>query len=125
MNLLSSIKSKQKIVKIIIFVKWNLYNQMVSSRETAIRGNMKSLDVEPLPSVSTINRILRADYYTHERMGSPPEYYKKYFIKKMGSNTFLKLESLYRLIGEAIFYMISTICKFIEFLWKKEEFILY
>lgn len=109
MNILSNIWSKEEIVEIVIFVKWKLYNQMVPSGAKAIRGNMESLDVEPLPSVSTINRILKDNYYTHRRMGTSPEdyrkdspeYNKKYLTKKRGSNTFLKLERPYRANGEA------------------------
>lgn len=128
MNILNNIRSKEEIIEITIFVRLNLYNSLAPCGAKAIREKMKSMDVEPLPSLSTINRILRENYLTHRRMGYSPEDYRKDYIhyKKSGAarNTFLKLERAYRANGEAIFCGISSIRKFIKFLWKKEDFML-
>lgn len=80
MNILSNIRSKEEIVEIVIFVRLDLYNSLAPCGAKAIREKIKSMDVEPLPSLSTINQVLRDNYLTHRRMGYSPEDYRKDYI---------------------------------------------
>lgn len=132
--LLSNKRSKEEIKEIVMFVRRDLYNNLKYCGAKAIIEEMKSLDVEPLPSLSTINRILRDNYLTHRRMGYSSEDYKNDLLhyinqygdkrKRMGGTIFLKLEEAYRATSKAIFSMISNIKRFMKYLWKKEDFMI-
>lgn len=131
MYTLSNIRNKEEIKEIVIFVRLNLYNKMVPCGAKAIKEQMKSMDVEPLPSISKINRILKDNYLTHQRMGYSPEDYRKHYLhyqkhyvntqKKWYRDTFLKLEWAYGTIYEVIFCKCYVIKRFIKFLWKKVD----
>lgn len=75
MNILSNIRNKEEIKEIVIFVRLDLYDSLLACGGKAIREKMESMDVKPLPSVSTINRILSDNYLTHRRRGYYPEDY--------------------------------------------------
>jgi len=68
-------RSKKDIKEIVIFVRLDMYNSLVLYGAKAIKEKMESMDVEPLPSISTINRILRDNCLTHQRTGYYPEDY--------------------------------------------------
>lgn len=73
MNILSNIRSKEEIREIVEFVSLLLYNSLLPSGAKSVRKKMESMDVEPLPSVSTIYRIQRDKYLTHDRAGYPDD----------------------------------------------------
>ncbi len=65
-------RSAAEIEQIVIMVRLNLYNQDVPYGAQAIRRHLEQLDdeiVTPLPSLSTINRILHRNGLTHRRTG--------------------------------------------------------
>lgn len=68
-----SMRNKNEIKEIIVFVRSDLYNNGSPCGGKAIRNKMKSMDVYPLPSVSKINQILRDNYLTYGRTGYYPE----------------------------------------------------
>jgi len=56
----------EEIVKL---VRLNLYNRGLLFGAQAIRRELNELDVRPLPSLRTINRILSRHGLTHGRTG--------------------------------------------------------
>lgn len=66
-------RSKEKIKEIVEFVSLLLYNSLLSNGAKSVRKKMKEMEVEPLPSVSTIYRIQRDKYLTHDRAGYPDD----------------------------------------------------
>lgn len=71
-----SIETKNTINEIIIMIRLNLYNHGLFCGGKVIRSEMKAMDINPLPSVSKINRILKNNYLTHGRTGYYPEDYE-------------------------------------------------
>jgi transposase InsO family protein len=63
-------RTKREIEEIVKFVRLNLYNQDLFCGAQAIQWEMESLGVAPIPSVRTINRILRRNDLTHRRTGN-------------------------------------------------------
>jgi len=65
-------RSAAEIEQIVIMVRLNLYNRDVPYGAQAIRRHLQQLDDEiltPLPSLTTINRILHRNGLTHRRTG--------------------------------------------------------
>jgi len=65
-------RSAAEIEQIVIMVRLNLYNRDVPYGAQAIRRQLEQLDdaiVSPLPSLTTINTILRRNNLTHRRTG--------------------------------------------------------
>ena len=60
-------KEVEEIVKII---RLNLYNRDLFCGAQAIRWEMEDLNIKPLPSIPTINRILNRNGLTHRRTGN-------------------------------------------------------
>ena len=67
--LTSPIRTPSEIEEIVKLVRLNLYNQDLFCGAQAIHWEMEELKVQPLPSIRTINRILRRHGLTHRRTG--------------------------------------------------------
>ncbi|MCP5004380.1 MAG: hypothetical protein GY941_10670 [Planctomycetes bacterium] len=61
--------SKSEIIEIIILTRHSLYNKNVACGAHAVRKVLENLNVSPLPSVSTIGRILSRYHLTYKRTG--------------------------------------------------------
>ncbi|MCP4271548.1 MAG: hypothetical protein GY781_06200 [Gammaproteobacteria bacterium] len=61
--------SKPEISEIIILTRLSLYNQNMFCGAHAIRKVLKGLNIRPLPSVSTIGRILSRNGLTYKKTG--------------------------------------------------------
>jgi hypothetical protein len=65
-------RSAAEIEEIVILVRLDLHNREVPCGAQAIRRHLEQLHdsiVSPLPSLATINRILRRNGLTHRRTG--------------------------------------------------------
>ena len=60
---------RKEIEEIVKMVRLNLYNRDLFSGAQAILWEMDELGIRPLPSLRTINRILRRNELTHRRTG--------------------------------------------------------
>jgi hypothetical protein len=69
------IYTPDEIEQIVVMERRHLYNHGLPCGAQAIRRKLDSLGVQPLPSVSTIGRILSRNYLTHRRTGYYPEDY--------------------------------------------------
>lgn len=58
-----------EVEEIVKMVRLNLYNRDLFCGAQAIRWEMEDLNIKPLPSISTINRILNRNGLTHRRTG--------------------------------------------------------
>jgi hypothetical protein len=61
--------TKEEIVEIVKMIRLELYNRGLLCGAKAIRKRMEQEDIEPLPSESSINRILSHHGLTHGRTG--------------------------------------------------------
>jgi len=73
--------SRSEIEQIVIMFRLDLYNHGLHYGPQAIREEMKRKTVKPLPSISTIKRILSRNYLTHRRTGYYPEEHEAITIK--------------------------------------------
>lgn len=62
-------RTPKEIEEIVKMVRLNLYNKDMFCGAQAILWELADLDVKPLPSLSTINRILSRNELTHRRTG--------------------------------------------------------
>ena len=62
-------RTPEEIEEIVQFVRLCLYNKGVFCGAQAILWEMEDLDISPLPSLRTINRILARNELTHRRTG--------------------------------------------------------
>ena len=62
-------RTPTEIEEIVKFVRLNLYNQDLFCGAQAILWELQDLGVSPLPSLRTINRILKRNDLTHRRTG--------------------------------------------------------
>ncbi len=70
-------RSKQEIEECVVFVRLELYNSAYPYGSKAIRDKLRDFyHVEPLPSESTISRILSRQCLTHRRTGYYEEDYE-------------------------------------------------
>ena len=76
--LISPHRTPAEIEKIIELVHWNLYNKGVFCGDQAIRWELEDMNVQPLPSIRTIGRILSRRGLTHGRIGRYEPKGKKY-----------------------------------------------
>jgi len=60
---------REEIEEIVTLVRLNLYNKGVPCGDQAIRQQLDEMQVRPLPSLSTINRILSRNGLTNRRTG--------------------------------------------------------
>jgi hypothetical protein len=65
--------SRSEIVQIVIMFRLHLYNHGLHYGPQAIQNEMKREAIFPLPSISTIKRILSRNCLTHQRTGYYPE----------------------------------------------------
>jgi len=65
----------QEIKETVVSFRLDLYNNMLPCGGKAIRNKMRRWGVEPLPSISAIEKILRDEYLTNGRTGFYPEDY--------------------------------------------------
>lgn len=65
--------SRTQIKEIVIMIRLHLYNSGSSYGPRAILNLMAREEVFPLPSISTIKRILSRNCLTHRRTGYYPE----------------------------------------------------
>ena len=73
--------SRSEIKQIVIMFRLNLYNHGLYYGPQAIQEEMKRKTVKPLPSISTIKRILSSNYLTHRRTGYYPEEHEPITMK--------------------------------------------
>jgi transposase InsO family protein len=67
--LISPHRTSAEIEDIVAMVRLSLYNKEVFCGAQAIRWELEDLEVQPLPSIRTINRILSRRDLTHRRTG--------------------------------------------------------
>ena len=64
--------NRDEIQEIVKSVRLNLYNQGLLCGAKAIRIRMEQEGIQPLPSITTIKRILNRHGLTHGRTGHYP-----------------------------------------------------
>jgi hypothetical protein len=64
--------SRTEIEQIVVMERLNLYNQALPCGAQAILKKLQQENVHPLPSLSTIGRILSRQGLTHGRTGHYP-----------------------------------------------------
>jgi hypothetical protein len=69
---LSSLRNSAEIRECVIFVRLELYNQGVPCGPDAVRKRLAELEVQTIPSRSTIARIMAEVCLTHGRTGHYP-----------------------------------------------------
>jgi putative transposase len=74
----SPYRTPAEIEKIVEMVRLNLYNKGVFCGNQAIQWEMNDMEIQPIPSLSTIGRILRRRELTHRRTGRYIPKGKKY-----------------------------------------------
>jgi len=74
----SPYRTPAEIEKIVEMVRLNLYNKGLFCGNQAIQWEMNDMEVQPIPSLSTIGRILRRRELTHRRTGRYTPKGKKY-----------------------------------------------
>jgi len=72
-------RTPAKTVKIVKRVRLNLYNQNLFCGTQAIRWDLEELGVSPLPSLRTINRILKRNILD-EPFSVPPKVKLEYVV---------------------------------------------
>ena len=74
-----SCRTPREIEEIVKMIRFNLYNRDQFCGAQAILWELEDLAVKPLPSLRTINRILRRNELTHRRTGKYEAKGTKYF----------------------------------------------
>jgi len=64
-----------EIEEIVVMERLHLYNRGLSYGAQAISHVLEQKGIRPLPSITTINRILSRNCLTHRRTGYYPEDY--------------------------------------------------
>ena len=62
-------RTAAEMEEIVIMIRVHLYNRGLLCRAKALRQQLEDACETPLPSLSTINRILRQNSLTHGRTG--------------------------------------------------------
>ena len=62
--------TKEEIVEIVKIIRLELYNRGLHCGAKAIKNKIKEKDIEPIPSESSIGRILSRHGLTYGRIGS-------------------------------------------------------
>ena len=70
-----SLYTSKEIEQIVIMERLHLYNRGLPCGAQAIRRMLDREGIQPLPSISTIKRILSRNCFTHRRTGYYPEDY--------------------------------------------------
>jgi len=68
--------SRSEIEQIVIMFRLDLYNHGLHYGPQAIQNEMTRKAIFPLPSISTIKRILSRNCLTHRRTGYYPQNYE-------------------------------------------------
>jgi len=76
--LTSPYRTPEEIEKIVELVRFSLYNKGLFCGDQAIRWELEDMNVQPLPSIRTIGRILHRRGLTHGRTGHYESKGKKY-----------------------------------------------
>jgi len=71
-------RTPAEIEKIVEMVRLNLYNKGLFCGNQAIQWEMSDMEIQPIPSLTTIGRILRRRELTHRRTGRYAPKGKKY-----------------------------------------------
>ncbi len=74
----SPYRTPAEIERIVEMVRWDLYNHDLFCGNQAIQWKLIDMEVQPVPSLSTIGRILRRRELTHRRTGRYTPKGKKY-----------------------------------------------
>jgi len=74
----SPYRTLAEIEAIVEMVRWSLYNKGLFCGNQAIQWELNDMEVQPIPSLSTIGRILRRRELTHRRTGRYEPKGKKY-----------------------------------------------
>lgn len=69
---LSPLRTKAELRECIVFVRLDLYNTGENCGPVAVRQRLEEMEVKPLPSRSTIARVLVEECLTHGRTGHYP-----------------------------------------------------
>jgi hypothetical protein len=69
---LSPLRSGKELRECVIFARLELYNQGAPCGADAVRKRLAELEVQPLPSCSTIGKIMTEECLTHGRTGHYP-----------------------------------------------------
>lgn len=72
----SSHHSPEELRQCVVDVRLEQYNRGVACGARALRRHLDELEVRPLPSSTTIARILAQECLTHGRTGYYPEDYR-------------------------------------------------
>jgi len=70
-----ALTEKEKMIVYITHIRLELYNKLENCGAKAIRKELIENNLTPVPSISTINRILNRQYLAHGRTGYYPEDY--------------------------------------------------
>jgi hypothetical protein len=70
-----SLYTSEEIEQIVILERLHLYNRGLPCGAQVIHRRLERVGIQPLPSISTINRILSRNCLTHRRTGYYPENY--------------------------------------------------
>ena len=62
-------RTREEIVEIVQMIRLHLYNQGLHCGAGAVQQEMERENIEPVPSISTIGRILSRHGLTHGRIG--------------------------------------------------------
>ena len=65
--------AREQMALYVTFVRLDLYNKGGLCGPTAIQSEMERLEIDRIPSITTISRILRNQNLTHGRLGYPDE----------------------------------------------------
>jgi len=68
----SQLRTQAEIRECVTFVRLELYNQGVLCGPDAVRRRLNELEVQPIPSRSTITKIMAEKCLTHGRTGHYP-----------------------------------------------------
>lgn len=60
----------QELKELVILSRYSRYNRGATCGAKAIRQELASLDIRPLPSLSFIDRVLREEGLTYRRTGN-------------------------------------------------------
>jgi hypothetical protein len=77
-----ALTEKEKMIVYITHFRLELYNKLEKCGDKAIQKRLIEANLEPVPSISTINRILKRQYLTNGRTG----YYKEDYLYDLTEN---------------------------------------
>jgi hypothetical protein len=78
----SLLRTKAELRECVVFARLELYNQGSPCGPDAVRTRLAELEVQPIPSRSTIARILAEECLTHGRTGHYPG--EPFYVNRKG-----------------------------------------